>query len=73
MGKGKGKLSIWFTHIPIGHILIELKNLRNGRLLYFLKQIQYKLKSSSQVIFRYGQRVINSALGADKIHFQSFW
>ena len=73
MGKGKGKLALWFTQVPTGHTLIELKNLRNGRLLYFLKQVQHKLKSSSKIIFRSKQKVINSSLGSDKIHFQSFW
>ena len=72
MGKGKGKLSIWFTQIPTGHTLIELRNLRNGRAVYFLKQVQHRLKNSSKIIFRSRQLVINSSLGAYKVHFQSF-
>ena len=72
MGKGKGKLSIWFTQIPTGHTLIELRNLRNGRAVYFLKQVQYRLKNSSKIIFRSRKVVINSSLGAYKVHFQAF-
>ena len=48
MGKGKGKLSIWFNKLSTGVIFIEVKNLRPGRAKYFLKQTQNKLKSKDR-------------------------
>ena len=45
MGKGKGKLECWFTNIRGGTILFEFKNLRFGRAVFFIKQIQHKLGS----------------------------
>ena len=44
MGKGVGKLKIWFTLISAGKILIEFKNLRQGRFLYFYKRLDSKFK-----------------------------
>lgn len=43
MGKGKGKLNSWFTVLTSGNTLFEFKNLRQGRFLYFSKQIEAKL------------------------------
>lgn len=43
MGKGKGKLNSWFTTLPAGSTLFEVKNLRRGRLIYFSRQIRYRL------------------------------
>lgn len=43
MGKGTGKLSIWFTQMYAGSLLIETRNLRLGRSYYFLRQTSAKL------------------------------
>jgi large subunit ribosomal protein L16 len=43
MGKGKGKLSCWFTNIRGGVTLVEFRNLRWGRSSYFISQLKYKL------------------------------
>lgn len=43
MGKGIGKLSTWFTQLYGGTFIVEFRNLRRGRSLYFSKQITSKL------------------------------
>lgn len=50
MGKGKGKLSIWYAQLYTGHLLLEFKNLRNGRVRYYLRQSKYKLKGKFKII-----------------------
>ena len=47
MGKGKGKLDGWVGQLPAGSNVFEFKNLRPGRALYFLKQIQHRLPVKS--------------------------
>ena len=53
MGKGKGKLKDWVTQLPSGTNIIEYKNLRYGRSVYFLKQMQFKIRSESVIIRKY--------------------
>jgi len=43
MGKGSGKLSTWYTHLHGGVFLVEFRNLRRGRAIYFSNQIGFKL------------------------------
>jgi ribosomal protein L16/L10AE len=43
MGKGVGKLVLWHTLLHGGRILVEFKNLRQGRAMYYAKQIVTKL------------------------------
>lgn len=74
MGKGKGKLSIWSIGLKTGHLLIEFKNLRIGRALYYIRQSQFKLKSSLKVVRSTPpNKVITSFFGQHRVHFQSFW
>ena len=74
MGKGKGKLSLWFTELNMGHILLEFLNLRRGRSRYFIKQIQNKIKSKVKVIYFYENRLILKNSNFKKnIEFQTFW
>lgn len=49
MGKGKGKLVGWSTEVPAGQHIIEMKNLRYGRAVYFLKQILHKLPAKARI------------------------
>lgn len=49
MGKGKGKLAGWSTEVPAGQHIIEMKNLRYGRAIYFLKQIMHKLPAKARI------------------------
>ena len=74
MGKGKGKLSLWFTELNMGHILLEFLNLRRGRCHYFTKQIQNKIKSKIKVIYFSESRLILKNSNFKKsIEFQTFW
>jgi hypothetical protein len=50
MGKGKGKLSSWYSFLPSGVILVEYKNLRCGRSSYFLRQLQLRLPVKSRKV-----------------------
>ena len=43
MGKGAGKLSTWYTQIRGGKMIVEFRNLRLGRALYYGKQVSAKL------------------------------
>ena len=49
MGKGKGKLSTWFSQLYGGSVIFEFKNLRPGRALFFFNQIRVKLPSKTVV------------------------
>lgn len=73
MGKGKGKLSIWHASLRTGHVFIEFKNLRNGRLLYYLKQTQNKLKSKSKILYRYNKLCTTTVLYGKSMSLQAFW
>lgn len=74
MGKGKGKLSIWFNKLSTGTILIELKNLRKGRATYFLKQAQNKLKSKSKIMFTSScMESVKLFLGRSSVSYHAIW
>ena len=74
MGKGKGKLSIWYNKLSIGVIFIELKNLRKGRSTYFLKQAQNKLKSKSKIITSGPNKAtVYRPVGGSSVSYQMFW
>lgn len=49
MGKGAGKLALWFVLLRSGTMLVEFRNLRPGRALYFTKQFDYKLPVATKV------------------------
>lgn len=73
MGKGKGRLSIWHSLLPTGHILVEFKNIRPGRALYFLNQVRGKIKSLSKLKFS-NQNLVRSKtpIGSKQVLYQSF-
>lgn len=50
MGKGTGKLTLWFTFLPAGIFFVEFKNLRPGRLHYFSKQIEARVQPSCSLV-----------------------
>lgn len=73
MGKGKGKLKTWFTRIKGGTTLVEYKNLRYGRAIYFFEQTAYKLGVPAVKIFS-NNFFFNFPFRSDKkIFFKSFW
>ena len=75
MGKGKGKLSSWKCNLSPGHILVEFENLRNGRMFYFFKQLQFKLKTPTKFIVKNTNKLMNqNSLSFKKnVSYQSFW
>jgi large subunit ribosomal protein L16 len=74
MGKGTGKLKTWFSKLNTAHTLIELKNLRLGRSLFFLKQVQHRLKCYSKIVWKSSNptRKVTS-LKKTSVFYQSFW
>lgn len=50
MGKGSGKLANWYTQIRAGKFILEFKNLRLGRAIYYSDQISHKLPVSSTFV-----------------------
>lgn len=74
MGKGTGKLKTWVSKLNTGHILVEFKNLRRGRAIFFLKQIQYRIKCSSKIITRLNFSVnLPNNFSKNNVSYQSFW
>jgi len=57
MGKGKGKLECWYTHVHAGVSLFEFKNLRVGRSFYFNKQLGHKLGVNLKINFQINTRI----------------
>jgi len=74
MGKGKGKLECWFTNVSGGVTLIEFKNLRRGRSIYFVKQMTHKLGVDTKYINSTKQHFFNLPLGRSRrSQFNIFW
>lgn len=74
MGKGKGKLSIWVTRLYTNHTLVEFKNLRNGRVKYYLRQSRYKLKGIFKIVWSKSHNcTFSNFFGKGSVNYQSFW
>lgn len=74
MGKGKGKLSIWYNKITTGSVFIETRNLRIGRAIYYLRQAQRKLKGHSKIVYKAQLlRFTYLHIGKVNLRYQSFW
>lgn len=50
MGKGTGKLATWFSQLYGGSVILEFKNLRPGRAVYFFNQIRTKLPTKTAIL-----------------------
>ena len=50
MGKGVGKLSLWYTQLYAGTVVVEFKNLRLGRMRFFTKQLIAKFPVPARII-----------------------
>ena len=72
MGKGKGKLKIWWVQVKPGTNLFEFKNLRVGRSIYFFKIITNKLLIKTKIINLYSKQV-KSIFTKNQLTFESFW
>lgn len=73
MGKGKGKLSCWFTAIPAGIILFEAINLRHGRSMYFVTQTTFKLGVLTRFIYRKGAIMTLAYRTSRRVMVRPFW
>jgi len=72
MGKGKGKLAGWSADLPAGLFMLEMKNLRPGRALYYCNQVAHKLPVKSSIHRKcsvYTSTAVNSSV---RIRFSSF-
>jgi ribosomal protein L16/L10AE len=69
MGKGKGKLSNWVCNIRYGTILLEIKNTRFGRAIFFLKQLKYKLTSKARIITYFASNHMSTKTCKQKLIF----
>lgn len=73
MGKGAGKLATWFTQIRGGKHIVEFKNLRLGRAIYYGKQVSHKLPVPT-TIHRNSTRNIQLTQGrATNPDLQMYW
>ena len=73
MGKGKGKLVGWIIEYKPGIYLFEFKNLRNGRLEYFIKQILLKIPSKGKVYKNLSKKTTTVLNKSIKISYDVFW
>ena len=62
MGKGKGKFCNWFAKVRSGSILIEVRNIRPGRVKFFFTQFNYMLRVNGRVIFKSPQYIIGGSV-----------
>ncbi len=73
MGKGKGKLECWFTNISGGSVLIEFRNLRKGRSVFFMKQMTHKLGIPTKFIFANNNYFSFPIKFSKSVFFRNFW
>lgn len=73
MGKGKGKMSCWFSHVHPGVILYEAKNLRHGRSIYFVHQTTFKLGVKTRFISKPGTLVMNPFMHSKSLMIRNLW
>ncbi len=74
MGKGTGKLAAWVVELPSGVNIFECKNLRYGRSLYFIQQIQFKLPVKSRLQQTVNLKKINLPTNPNRqVHVTYFW
>lgn len=73
MGKAKGKLSVWYAQLYPGMVLIEFKNLRFGRSVYYTSQLQSRIKGNVKIVYRDSVRIGLPLSKSKKMTVQSFW
>ncbi len=73
MGKGKGKLECWFTNISGGTTLIEFKNLRRGRSIFFMKQLTSKFGIPVKFLFNTNSFFNFPIKNSKSVFFKTFW
>jgi large subunit ribosomal protein L16 len=73
MGKGKGKLNAWFIFLRAGTVLVELRNLRFGRSLFFLNRLSKKLHVPSFLLKSSSTFVHSNLLISKKLILKMYW
>ena len=73
MGKGKGKLECWFTNIRGGSVLVQFKNLRYGRSIFFMKQLTHKFGIPTKYLFNTNSFFNFPITNSKVILFKTFW
>ncbi len=73
MGKGKGKVEIWFAQLKPGSFLFEFVNLRHGRALYFFKQMMIRLQVPSKPVFKNSFYLPLPTSNSQKFFLTIFW
>lgn len=73
MGKGSGKLAGWVTQLRGGVILVELKNLRLGRAIYFSKQLSHKLPVPTKTLLPGYRSLHYSNLKKLNVTVRTYW
>ena len=68
MGKGVGKLSTWHTLVSGGTLLLEFKNLRKGRALYYANQVTKRLTIPTHVTVRYSDTPLK-LIGSRRVNY----
>jgi len=71
MGKGKGKLAVWWVQLKPGLNLFEFKNTRIGRGFYFLKILTNKLLVKVKILSIYNKN-IKSIYNKKLVPYESF-
>lgn len=73
MGKGKGKLKCWFTHMHPGTFLYETKNLRHGRAIYFVHQTTFKLGVLTKFVAQPSTHLMNPFMHSKNYVIRTLW
>ena len=73
MGKGKGKMKMWFINLRAGTTLLELRNLRYGRSIFFLKKFQKKLHGPSWLIKSSNSFTSSNLYITKKVRLKMYW
>jgi ribosomal protein L16 len=73
MGKGKGKVEIWFCQLRPLTFLFEFVNLRSGRARFFFKQMSHRLQIPTKFIFQNKKYISGPCSNSNKHFFKVFW
>lgn len=73
MGKGVGKLSLWYTQLYAGTVILEFKNLRKGRVKFFTKQLVSKFPVPARLIHLNTPHIKINTLRRINTQTANFW
>ena len=73
MGKGKGKLAGWCSDVPSGIFIVEFRNIRPGRVIYFSNQLLFRLTAGVRLVWRFPKLVPLAITNSLRIRYNSIW